>query len=145
MPTKKFDEIVKLPCDKLAQTMSDLTYLYKETKVPKSHYKAIMEETIEEEISDIMTAKMLDVYLKTLKQIIDDSPVLFIKSLICLDKKINPTNMRPNEQIALTFAANYYLENKKGNASYVRQDIIEEFNYVLKNGILEQVDDKHIC
>ena len=28
---KKYDEIVKLPCDKLAQTMADITYLYKET------------------------------------------------------------------------------------------------------------------
>ena len=144
MPTKKFDQIVKLPCDKLAQTMSDMTYLYKETTVPKSHYKSLMEETIEEEISDIMTAKMLDVYLKTLKQIIEDSPVLFIKSLICLDRKINPTNIRPNEQIALAYATNYYLENKKGNASYSRKDILDVYDEILKNGIMEQTDTSHV-
>jgi len=62
---------------------------------PKAHYKKIMEETIEEQMTDIITMKMLDVYYKTLKQIIDDSPILFLKSLICLEMKINPTNMRP--------------------------------------------------
>lgn len=84
MPTKKYDEIVKPPCDKLAQTMSDMTYLYKEIKVPKTHYKKLMVETIEEQMSDIVATKMLDVYLKTLKQIIDDSPVLFLKALLVL-------------------------------------------------------------
>ncbi len=36
---RKYDEIVKLPCDKLAQTMSDITYLYEETRVPNSTTK----------------------------------------------------------------------------------------------------------
>ncbi len=30
-----YDEIIKQSCDKLAQTMSDMTYCYEETNVPK--------------------------------------------------------------------------------------------------------------
>ena len=148
MPTKKYDEIVKQPCDKLAQTMSDLTYLYKETKVPKAHYKKIMEETIEEQMTDIITMKMLDVYLKTLKQIIDDSPVLFLKSLICLEMKINPTNMRPQEQIALEMATSFYMENKKSLKSILNEQITSVYKDTLENGILNTVQEnkmKAVC
>lgn len=140
MPTKKYDEIVKLPCDKLAQTMSDMTYMYKETKVPKTHYKKLMEETIEEQMSDIVTMKMLDVYLKTLKQIIDDSPVLFLKSLLCLEMKVNPLNMRPQEQVALEVATGYYLDNKKNLKSILSEKIIEVYKDTLENGILNKED-----
>lgn len=146
MPTKKYDEIVKLPCDKLAQTMSDMTYLYKETKVPKTHYKKLMEETIEEQMSDIVTMKMLDVYLKTLKQIIDDSPVLFLKSLLCLEMKINPTNMRPQEQVALSVATDYFLDNKKILKSILNEKIIDIYKDTLENGILNNdMDIKAVC
>lgn len=37
-----YDEIVKQPCDKLAQTMQDITYCYNETVVPKKHYKNLL-------------------------------------------------------------------------------------------------------
>ena len=136
MPTKKYDEIVKPPCDKLAQTMSDMTYLYKEIKVPKTHYKKLMVETIEEQMSDIVATKMLDVYLKTLKQIIDDSPVLFLKALLCLEMKVNPTNMRPQEQVALTVATDYFLENKKLLKNILNEKIIDIYKDTLENGLL---------
>lgn len=142
MPTKKYDEIVKQPCDKLAQTMSDMTYLYKETKVPKAHYKKLMEETIEEQMTDIVTMKMLDVYLKTLKQIIDDSPILFLKSLLCLEMKINPTNMRPQEQVALSVATEYYLENKKIIKSILNENVISVYKDTLENGILNSEESE---
>lgn len=145
MPTKKYDEIIKQPCDKLAQTMADMTYLYNETKVPKSHYKKLMDETIEEQMSDIVTLKMLDVYLKTLKQIIDDSPILFIKSLLCLEMKINPTNMRPQEQIALNIATQYYLENKKSMNSFINDEIISIYKDILENGIHKDTENEVIA
>ena len=146
MPTKKYDEIVKLPCDKLAQTMSDMTYLYKETKVPKTHYKEILEETVEEQMEDIVAMKMLDVYLKTLKQIIDDSPILFVKSLLCLEMKINPTNMRPQEQVALSVATDYFLENKKVLKNILNEKIINIYKDTLENGLLNsETDIKAVC
>ncbi|SUV62695.1 Uncharacterised protein [Scardovia inopinata] len=43
-----YDEIVKQPCDKLAQTMQDMTYCYNETVVPKKHYKKLLTKQLEE-------------------------------------------------------------------------------------------------
>ena len=142
---KKYDEVVKLPCDKLAQTMSDLTYCYQETKVPKAHYKKILEETIEEDLDEIMTSKMLDLYLKTLKQIIDDSPRLFLKSLLCLDKKINPLNMRPNELQALDEVVEEYEKNKKKFKGYLNEELLDLFETVEKNGLIADEESDKIA
>lgn len=139
---KKYDEVVKMPCDKLAQTMSDMTYCYEETKVPKSHYKKILEETIAEDLDEIMTSKLLDVYLKTIKQIIDDSPKLFLKAMICLDKKINPLFMRPNEVQALEEVVSEYEENSKKFKGFLNEELLNLYDEVAKNGLL--TDDEEI-
>lgn len=50
-----YDEIVKQPCDKLAQTMQDMTYCYNETVVPKKHYKNLLTKQLEEVVADSVT------------------------------------------------------------------------------------------
>ena len=74
--------------------------------------------------------------MKTLKQIIDDSPVLFLKALLCLEMKVNPTNMRPQEQVALTVATDYFLENKKLLKNILNEKIIDIYKDTLENGLL---------
>ena len=58
-----YDEIVKQPCDKLAQTMQDMTYCYNETVVPKKHYKKL-----EEGVADSVAVNMVNAYYKTLAE-----------------------------------------------------------------------------
>lgn len=141
---KKYDEIVKLPCDKLAQTMSDITYLYEETRVPKQHYKKFLDECVQEELDTIVNNRILEVYVKTIKQIIEESPLLFVKALMCIDKKINPSSMRPYEQQALIVCASQFLEGKK-KVQYLDDSVYELFDEIITNGtkrILELSDDE---
>lgn len=131
--SKKYDEIIKLPCDKLAQAMSDITYLYEETRVPKKHYKQFMEERIEEQMEEAVSSKILDVYVKTIKQIIDDSPIMFIKALMCVDKGINPLNMRPYEQQAINASTLAFIEGKK-KVQYLDSSAYVMFDDIIKHG-----------
>lgn len=39
MPRTYFDDFTKLTLPKMAQAIADITYSYKETKVPAKHYK----------------------------------------------------------------------------------------------------------
>ncbi|MCZ4449850.1 hypothetical protein O3Q49_13945 [Enterococcus lactis] len=39
MAQNYYDEFVKLPLDKMAQKMEDMTFLYNETRVPKNIIK----------------------------------------------------------------------------------------------------------
>lgn len=134
MATKKYDEFCKLTADKMAQTISDVTYLYKDTEVPKTHYKKWLEEIVEIEMDQLIEHSILDTYVKTLKRIIDDSPSLFFKALICIDKKISPTNMRPKEYIALSSTYDYYSLNEKMFKGIVDDRISTHYDEVLKNG-----------
>jgi len=121
---KKYDEIVKLPCDKLAQTMSDITYLYEETRVPKQHYKKFLDECVQEELDTIVNNRILEVYVKTIKQIIEESPLLFVKALIV--------------------CASQFVEGKK-KVQYLDDSVYELFDEIINNGtkrILELSDDE---
>ncbi|HBM5478583.1 TPA: hypothetical protein LY862_003070, partial [Enterococcus faecium] len=50
MAQNYYDEFVKLPLDKMAQKMEDMTFLYHETRVPKKHYKEKLSVAVEEMI-----------------------------------------------------------------------------------------------
>lgn len=39
MSKQYYDDFSKLPLAKMAQAISDMTYLFEETKVPAKHYK----------------------------------------------------------------------------------------------------------
>ncbi len=59
-----YDEVVKQPCDKLAQTMQVMTYCYNETVVPKKHYKKLLTKQLEE----VVAVNMVNAYYKTLAE-----------------------------------------------------------------------------
>ena len=63
-----YDEVVKQPCDKLAQTMQDMTYCYNETVVPKKHYKKLLTKQLEEIVADSVAVNMVNAYYKTLAE-----------------------------------------------------------------------------
>jgi len=135
MATKKYDEIVKQSLDSLAQTISDMTYCFNETRVPKNHYKGMMNEIIEQEISHQVTMGILNTYVSTLKQMKDDSPKLFIQALICMEENIkSKTGLRPYEKQALDAAYEHYLSNER--KGFVKDDIIDVYEDINKNGIL---------
>lgn len=142
MPNKKYDEIIKLPMDKLAQTMSDITYNFKETRVPKQHYKKVLGEVIEQELSLQLDFTLLNVYVDTFKRIKEDNPKLFFQALICIEEnvKLSKNGIRPNEYQALEHAYNHYLDTIKNG--FINENIKDVYYDTLENGTLnnEQVE-----
>lgn len=84
---KYIDEFCKLPAEKMAQKMEDMTFLYNETKVPKKHYKDLLQKEIIELLAteDTMQLVLLNAVLNQLQSLKKESPKLFLKALICMD------------------------------------------------------------
>lgn len=129
---KKYNEFIQEKPSQMAQTISDMTYLYKETVVPKEHYKKILEEVIEEDMTDIFQYQMLDIVFKNLKHFYDESPQLFFKALMCIFKKVKPNDIRPQEQKALALVTDEFFSNQK-KYTWLNDELMDYFDEV-KNG-----------
>ena len=129
---KKYNEFIQEKPSQMAQTISDMTYLYKETVVPKEHYKKILEEVIEEDMTEIFQYQMLDIVFKNLKHFYDESPKLFFKALMCIFKKVKPNDIRPQEQKALALVTDEFFSNQK-KYTWLNDELMDYFDEV-KNG-----------
>lgn len=129
---KKYNEFIQEKPSQMAQTISDMTYLYKETVVPKEHYKKILEEVIEEDMTEIFQFQMLDIVFKNLKHFYDESPQLFFKALMCIFKKVKPNDIRPQEQKALALVTDEFFSNQK-KYTWLNDELMDYFDEV-KNG-----------
>lgn len=136
MASKKFDEFVKQPLDKAAQSISDMTYTYNNTVVPKAHYKKELSQIIEQELDQIVDLKLLNVYVETLNRIKIDSPRLFVQALMCVERgiKIGSNGIRPQEYQALDAVYEKYMEEPKDGL--IKEELSVTFDYVLENGTL---------
>lgn len=134
---KKYNEFIQQKPNTMAQTISDMTFAYNGTEVPPTHYKKILEERIEEEMHVQLSYEMLNIYVKQLKHLYEESPLLFIKALTCLDEKIKPLDVRPKEILGLNAVANYYQENMK-KIKLLNEKITDEF----KNGQMDFGDNQ---
>jgi hypothetical protein len=102
-----YDEIVKHPCDKLAQTMQDMTYCYNETVVPKKHYKKLLTKQLEEVVADSVTVDMVNAYYKTLAEFNKGNREWFVLAVLCIELNIEPDKASAQELSTLqTIAAN---------------------------------------
>ncbi|MCI6272120.1 MAG: hypothetical protein MR601_04130 [Erysipelotrichaceae bacterium] len=128
---KKYNEFIQQKPNQMAQTISDMTYMYKETVVPKEHYKKILEEVIEEEMSEIIQYQMLEIVYKNLKHLYEESPQLFFKGLMCIFKKIKPNDIRPVEQKALAIVSDELFTNQK-YYSILNQELLNMYDEILK-------------
>lgn len=135
---KVYDNFSRLPIDKMAQTITDMTYLYENTVVPKSHYKKQLDTVVEMAMEQAFESALLEVYVKSIKRLQDDSPKLYIQAMICVAKKINPMNMRPNESLALDLLWAKVCDKKMNIASETILEMFEELldEDVNKNAVL---------
>lgn len=138
---KKYNSFIQLKINPMAQSISDMTYLYKETEVPSSHYKKLLDEVIEDDINEIVNYEMLNIYVKQIKHLIDENPILFLKALLCIEKKIKPLDIRPKEQISLNNVVSYYQENIK-NAKLLNQQLLDIYDN--KNDDIKEIDFENI-
>lgn len=85
-----FDEVSKQTCDTLAQTMSDFTYKYKDTVVPKKHYKSLLNKQIEEVVSDSVALNMVNAYFKTLAEFNKGNREWFVSAMLYVELGVKP-------------------------------------------------------
>lgn len=127
---KYIDEFCKLPADKMAQKMEDMTFLYNETKVPKKHYKDLLQKEIIELLAteDTMQLVLLNAVLNQLQSLKKESPKLFLKALICMDLnlKVDTLSLESVQILEQVVAHN---EKRK---TLLDEDIIQSFKNLQK-------------
>lgn len=141
MSKQFYDEFSKQTVDKMAQSIEDMTYLYDETKVPKSHYKKHLTKGIEEMIEGSVEINFIDIYYRTMQQLKKESEKRYFQSVLCIDLGVNPSKITPSQYQALEMTWAVFTEDKK-KAS--REDLITYFKEVETNGatfILEKDED----
>lgn len=140
MPTLKYNEIIKLKLKDLSKAMEDMTFLYKETKVPSSHYEGILKETVEEDFADIVQTNVLNAYYSTFKNVLDENPREFILVLLCLQEKIKPSDLKACERLALNISVDEFLQKCKKHPNFLNDSITQRYDNILENGILSEND-----
>ncbi|EKQ04689.1 hypothetical protein LCA211_0227 [Lacticaseibacillus casei 21/1] len=120
-----YDEIVKQPCDKLAQTMQDMTYCYNETVVPKRHYKKLLTKQLEE----VVAVNMVNAYYKTLAEFNKGNREWFVLAILCIELGIKPDKASAQELSTLQMIASNITGNQ---APLLNPDIKNAFEGAIK-------------
>ncbi|MFT9082672.1 hypothetical protein, partial [Leuconostoc pseudomesenteroides] len=95
------------------QSIADMTYLFNETKVPTSHYKAQLSKGFEEMVEASVSVSLVNTIFNTLQALQKESPKLFYQ--------------------AMEFTWSQFELNKKKNI--LDKDFIQLFNQVEENGL----------
>ncbi|GGD04342.1 hypothetical protein [Enterococcus wangshanyuanii] len=133
MPNTYYDQFSKLPQSKMAQAISDLTYLYEETKVPKKHYEQHLSKTIVELMESSVELNLLNTYYSMLKDLQVQNPKWFFQAILCLDLKINPSTIKPSEHQAIEMVWNDFIKQKKPKIMDI--EVLAQFQKFEKNGL----------
>lgn len=128
MAQKYYDEFSRLPIDKMAQQITDMTFKYKETQVPKVHYKKILSTSIEEVIESSVEVNLIDTYYRTLEQLYKNNPKWLFEALLCLDTGTKPSTMSNAEYQAVELTWSEFSKNK--NAKTVDHQWLEDFKQI---------------
>lgn len=132
MPQTYYDEFSRLPKDKMAQKMEDMTFAYNETRVPKKHYKKLLEKAQEEIIESSVELNLIDTYYRTIEQLLKSNPKWLFQALLCIDKGIKPSTIKPDEYQALELTWHKFNEEKK--ARTMDKQWLDYFDSIKTNG-----------
>ena len=133
MSKQYYDDFSKLPLAKMAQAISDMTYLFEETKVPAKHYKEHLDKGFEEMVEASVSVSLVNTIYNTLSALNKESPKLFFEALLCLDTGVKPSAITPSQYQALEFTWSQFDELKQKNL--LDQSSIQTFNQVEENGL----------
>lgn len=133
MSKQYYDDFSKLPLAKMAQAISDMTYLFEEIKVPAKHYKEHLGKGFEEMVEASVSVSLVNTIYNTLSALNKESPKLFFEALLCLDTGVKPSAITPSQYQALEFTWSQFDELKQKNL--LDQSSIQTFNQVEENGL----------
>lgn len=125
--SKYYDEVTKLPIDKLAQSIVDMTYQYKETVIPKKHYKDILSKDIMEIASNDLNMEtcLLKLYVNMIKSMKEENRKYFIKALLMVELNIKETS----QEISALARVWEIIEDSKLK-TVISDDIVEMYNSI---------------
>lgn len=129
-----YDDFTKLPMAKMAQEMSDMTFLYKETRVPTKHYKELLSKPFEELVEESIAINLLNTYYKTLKTLVDENPKWFMQALLCIDMKVKPSTIKAEEYQSLELTYAKFQEQK---AKHIDLEYLELYKKIRDTGASE--------
>ncbi|EHK9937621.1 hypothetical protein QL848_002438 [Enterococcus faecium] len=132
MAQNYYDEFVKLPLDKMAQKIEDMTFLYNETRVPKKHYKERLSVAVEEMIESGVEMNLIATYYRTLEELKKQNAKWFFQALLCLEVGVKPSAIKPSEYQALELTYAKFIETKK--AKTVSSEWLDYFENINKYG-----------
>lgn len=140
MSKKYYDDFTKLPLDKMAQAMEDITYLFQETQVPKKHYKQHLTQSVEEMIESSVEINLIDTYYRTLEQLKKQNEKWLFQAQLCLDIGVKPSTITPAEYQALELT---YLEFKEAKKAKLSDKIWRDtFENIKVNGATYQLKER---
>lgn len=139
MGKRYFDEFVRLNVDKMSQSIVDMTYNYKETVVPKKHYKEMLEKDIMELSSNDINIEMclLQPYINMIESMNKENRKYFIKALLITELKIKDTSL---EVHSLSRVWDYIEDNKL--KTIIDKDLIELFKCYKEQEDMKIIDKK---
>ena len=142
---KQFDDFQKMKIKECCKAIEDMTYSYINpdtklpTKVPAKHYETILNKTVEEFLEDSIRIEMLNNVYKQLVFLQQEYGKDFIRSLICLDMNIKPTELSTAENIALNGLYSHIMEQKekqKKKFHLLDNEFIDKYNELLQDSEL---------
>ncbi|MBS0949232.1 hypothetical protein JK159_02390 [Weissella minor] len=137
MPRTYIDDFIKLPITKMAQAISDMTFAYQETKVPKEHYKKLLGKSYEELVETTVSVKLVETIYNGLSGLQKESPRLFFQAFMLLDLGIKPSALTASQYQALTVIADTFENTKQKHMLDTK--LIEQFKDIDENGVMYQL------
>lgn len=133
MPKQYYDDFAKLPLAKMAQSITDMTFTFNETKVPVSHYKKQLSKGFEEMVEASVSVSLVATIFNTLQALQKESPKLFYQALLCLDTSVKPSSITSSQYQAMEFTWSQVELNKQKHI--LDKDYVQMFNQVEENGL----------
>jgi hypothetical protein len=143
MPRTYFDDFTKLTLPKMAQAIADMTYGYKETKVPAKHYKDALSTGYEEMVEANVSVKLVDTIYNVLSGLQKESPRLFYQALLLLDTGVKPSTLTAEQFQAMNVTADYFeaLQQQTKKPHMLDRQTHETFQDIMKNGVTYRIEN----
>lgn len=139
---KQFEDFQKMKIKDACKAIEDMTFSFinpvtnEPTYVPAKHYEGILSKTVEQFIDEKTRIEMLNTVYKQLVFLKEEYGKDFIKSLICIDRGIKPTDMSLIESIALEHTYDVISETKeeqKKNFHLLDENFVKEYKAALED------------
>ena len=144
---KQFEDFQKMKIKEACKAIEDMTFSFinpttkEPTFVPAKHYENILNKTVEQFIDQNLQVEMLNNVYKQLKFLQVEYGKDFMRSLICLDLGIKPSDMSLQQSIALQATYNDIEQSKetnKKNYHYLSEDIVNKYQEALNDKELQR-------